>query len=53
MDRAMSALDRDGAITQKRPLEIIFRLGKFSVEVGCLLTRRHDLPESTLKATQI
>jgi len=39
----MGALHRGCVKTQIRPLEIISKLGEFSVEVSCLLTGRYRL----------
>ena len=39
--REMAASGRGCVKTQNRPLEIVSKLGKFSVEVSCLLTARY------------
>ncbi len=39
----MAAIGRGCVKTRNRPLEIVFRLREFSVEVSCLLTGRYRL----------
>ncbi len=43
-----SAFGRGGVKTQDRPLEIVSRLGEFSVEVSCLLTGRYRLVSQSI-----
>ena len=44
----MSAPGRAWVKTQERPLEIISRLGEFSVEVSCLITGRYRLVSQSI-----
>jgi hypothetical protein len=39
----MTASGRGWVKTQNRPIEIVSKLGEFSVEVSCLLTARYRL----------
>ncbi len=41
MTNFMSAFGRGWVKTQNRSLEIVSKLGEFSVEVSCLITRRY------------
>ncbi len=43
-----SAFGRGCVKTQDRPLEIVSRLGEFSVEVSCLLTGRYRLVSQSI-----
>ena len=44
----MSACGRGCVKTQNRPLEIVSKLGEFSVEVSCLLTGRYRLVSQSI-----
>ena len=44
----MSAVGRGCVKTQNRPLEIVSKLGEFSVEVSCLLTGRYRLVSQSI-----
>ncbi len=44
----MSTFGRGWVKTQNRPLEIVSRLGEFSVEVSCLLTGRYRLVSQSI-----
>ncbi len=44
----MSAFGRGCVKTQDRPLEIVSRLGEFSVEVSCLLTGLYRLVSQSI-----
>ena len=43
-----SSLGRDCVKTQNRPLEIVSKLGEFSVGVSCLLTGRYRLVSQSI-----
>ena len=43
-----AAIGRGCVKTQNRPLEIVTKLGEFSVEVGCLLTGRYRLVSQSI-----
>ena len=44
----MAAYGRGCVKTQNRPLEIVSKLGEFSVEVSCLLTGRYRLVSQSI-----
>ena len=44
----MTATGRGCVKTQNRPLEIVSKLGEFSVEVSCLLTGRYRLVSQSI-----
>ena len=44
----MSVLGRGCVKTQNRPLEIVSKLGEFSVAVSCLLTGRYRLASQSI-----